>query len=130
MFRTCSTLCRPIANSSLFRLDTIGMAGFSHDFESLKGKSPPVVSALASFGGVQSSSPSVLIFFSARMFPPIFRIPTQRLRTIQRIVSSIGNVTTGLIESARDEKGADASADKSIIGTLGRVDLFTCLIVH
>jgi hypothetical protein len=54
----------------------------------------------------------------------LVRIPTQRLRTMQNIVASIGSVTEGLIESARAEKGADVSTDKSIIGTLGEVDFF------
>ena len=104
------------------------MAGFSHDFESLKGKSPPVAAALDSFGSVKPSILTLLAYFSARMFPPIIRIPTKRLRTMQHICASIGNVAKGLIESARNEKGANASTDKSIIGTLGKVDpLLACV---
>jgi hypothetical protein len=129
VFYTPTDLLR-IRNSSLFRLDTIGLAGFSHDFESLKGKSPPVVAALDSFGSVKRSIPSILIILFARIFPPILRIPTERLRTMRRINASISNVAKGLIESAQGEKGADVSADRSIIGTLGRVDSLACLITH
>jgi hypothetical protein len=107
-----------------YSLDTIGMAGFSHDFGSLKGKRPPVVTAVDSFGTVNTSVAAKLIFQLAQMFPQLIKIPTKRLRTMKNISASIGAFASGIIESARAGVETDASSDKSIIGTLGKLTNF------
>jgi hypothetical protein len=124
MFRTCPALRFMLLahrNSSPFmiRLDSIGMAGFSHDFESLKGKSPPVVAALDSFGSVNQSDLSLVLLFLSQLFPSLSGIPTERLTTLRNIVASINSFAGRIMES---EKEADVSTDKSIIATLGMLN--------
>lgn len=98
-------------------LDAIGMAGFSHDFESLKGKSPPVVAALDSFGDVNQDIPTFIILVLGHIFPSLLvKVPTKRQMTMKSVSASIGSLAGGLIESARVEK--DQSTDRSIIGML------------
>jgi hypothetical protein len=100
-------------------LDAIGIAGFSHDFGSLKGKSPPVVAALESFGIVGTSMASKLIFLVAETFPPIINIPTKRQRALRNMSASIGAFGSAIVQSARAGGETDVSSNKSIIGTLG-----------
>jgi hypothetical protein len=107
--------------SSQFRLDSIGIAGFSHDFGSLKGNSPPVVAALDALGSMNNSFSSMLVLALSQVFPPLINIPTPRLKKIKNICSSIGDVAGALIDSARVENEASRPADKSIIGTLGEL---------
>lgn len=108
-------------NPRLCRLDAIGMAGFSHDFESLKGKSPPVVAALDSFGDVNQDIPTFIILVLGHIFPSLLvKVPTKRQMTMKSVSASIGSLAGGLIESARVEK--DQSTDRSIIGMLGNVE--------
>ncbi|KAF8224488.1 cytochrome P450 [Tricholoma matsutake] len=101
-------------------LDTIGIAGFSHDFGSLKGKSPPVVAAFDSFGSLNSSASSMMVLFLSQMIPSLANIPTERMGVIKNVVASINSFAGSLLESARVEKGTDVLTDKSIIATLVR----------
>jgi hypothetical protein len=104
-------------------MDSIGLAGFSHNFEALDGKHPPVVTALDSFGDVKQSIPTMLMLFLGQLFPSLLiKFPTERLKTIKNISSTIGSLVGGIIDSARVDKEADVWSDKSIIGTLGKVD--------
>jgi hypothetical protein len=107
--------------SSQPRLEVIGNAGFSHDFGSLKGNSPPAVAALDDLESMNNSFSSMLVLALSQVFPPLINIPTPRLTKIKNICSSIGDVAGALIDSARVENEAGQPADKSIIGTLGEL---------
>ena len=50
-------------------LDSIGVAAFSHDFESLKGKRPELTEIFDSFGTTSPSKLSTAIFMLATIFP-------------------------------------------------------------
>ncbi|KIK89943.1 hypothetical protein PAXRUDRAFT_685575 [Paxillus rubicundulus Ve08.2h10] len=101
-------------------LDSIGIAGFSHDFGSLDGEKTSVTEVFDAFGHSSSAVNVVLLLFS-QVFPFITRIPTSRSKLIKRLNDTIGEISTVLLDRTRKEKElgiADDKGDHSIIGLL------------
>jgi hypothetical protein len=120
-------------------LDTIGLAGFSHNFESLNGKQTPLAAALDSFGDAKQDVPTMLMLLLAPLFPVLTdKFPSDRLRVLKSISPIIGSLAGELIDSARTVKelAPDGSTDKSIIGSLGKsmaalnYSVFACLLAR
>ncbi|KAF7360241.1 Cytochrome P450 [Mycena venus] len=93
-------------------LDTIGLAGFSHDFETLSGKTSQIDAAFDSVGSKPSLFDTVVFMLS--LVSPIFdKIPTGSgsvFRQLTKTMRSLGDkflATTG-----------DVTTDKSVIGLL------------
>ncbi|KAJ7194972.1 cytochrome P450 [Mycena pura] len=99
-------------------LDSIGIAGFSHEFGSLDGKPCEVTDA---FENLSNARPSPLqnIQFLLGMFLPWVKdwIPTERGRKLDELKISLRKVANKLIERSR-VSGVTNSEDKSIIGLL------------
>ncbi|KAF8838205.1 cytochrome P450 [Paxillus ammoniavirescens] len=101
-------------------LDSIGIAGFSHDFGSLDGKKTSVTEVFDAFGH-SSSAINVVLLLLSQVFPFITRIPTSRSKLISRLNKTIGEISMVLLDRTRQEKElgiADEKGDHSIIGLL------------
>ncbi|KIJ12890.1 hypothetical protein PAXINDRAFT_14252 [Paxillus involutus ATCC 200175] len=101
-------------------LDSIGIAGFSHDFGSLDGKKTSVTEVFDAFGH-SSSAINVVLLLLSQAFPFITRIPTSRSKLIRRLNATIGEISAVLLDRTRKEKElgiADEKGDHSIIGLL------------
>ncbi|KAF9239176.1 cytochrome P450 [Melanogaster broomeanus] len=102
------------------RLDTIGIAGFSHDFGSLDGKPASVTEMFDAFGS-SSNAGLNFMFLLAQAFPSIIRLPTPRSKLIDRLSDSMGEISTVLLNRTRKEKELgieDDKGEKSVIGLL------------
>ncbi|ESK95956.1 cytochrome p450 [Moniliophthora roreri MCA 2997] len=95
-------------------LDSIGIAGFSHDFGSLDGKSSAVVEAFESLGSTKPSAFGTIIFLLSFVFPFLNNLPTKRQRMLMALKKSMRDIADVLLERTR-KSGAE---DKSIIGLL------------
>ncbi|KAG2038389.1 cytochrome P450 [Suillus americanus] len=103
-------------------LDTIGIAGFSHDFGSLDGKRASVTEVFDTFGTNQRAS-TVNQFFilCALAFPIVTKIPTKRTNLFKQLNVTMGEISNELLIRSRREKDASMSErdeEKSIIGLL------------
>jgi cytochrome P450 len=103
-------------------LDTIGIAGFSHDFGSLDGKRASVTDALDTFGANQQvSAVNQILMLLASAFPIIFKIPTKRTNLLKKLSVIMGEISNDLLIRSRREKDINMSEtdkEKSVIGLL------------
>jgi hypothetical protein len=106
------------------RLDTIGIAGFSHDFGTLKGKRSTIAEIFASFGTVKQTFFLFFIFFVGMVFPPVIRFPSPRKSISVRLSLHATEIAKDLLRRTRKEKEAavDSQRDQSILGLLSRLD--------
>ncbi|KAG1780538.1 cytochrome P450 [Suillus placidus] len=103
-------------------LDTIGVAGFSHDFGSLDGKRASVTEVFDTFGNNQQASAANRVFILlASEFPIIAKIPTKRTNLFKKLSVTMGDISNDLLIRSRREKDLNVSErdeEKSIIGLL------------
>ncbi|KAG1842982.1 cytochrome P450 [Suillus subalutaceus] len=103
-------------------LDTIGIAGFSHDFGSLDGKRASVTDVFDTFGANQRASAVNRIFILlASAFPIIIKMPTKRTNLFKKLSVTMGEISNDLLIQSRREKDVNMSErdeEKSIIGLL------------
>ncbi|KAJ7705385.1 cytochrome P450 [Mycena rosella] len=99
-------------------LDTIGLAGFNHDFTALSGRPSAIASAFDSTGSKPSLMDTVVLVLS--MMLPIFDyIPTGRremLNNLAKIMKEIGDEFIA-------RTSADSTLEKSVVGLLGALSL-------
>ncbi|KAG2039475.1 cytochrome P450 [Suillus americanus] len=87
-------------------LDTIGIAGFSHDFGSLDGKRASVTDVFDTFA-----------------FPIIMKMPTKRTNLLKKLGVTMGKISDELLIRSCREKDVSMSGkdeEKSIIGLLSQ----------
>jgi hypothetical protein len=112
-------------------LDSIGIAGFSHEFASLDGKPCEVADAFENLGNARPS-PLENILFLLGMFLPWVRawIPTERGKKLADLKTSLRKVANKLLERSRE--GGVTGDEKSIIGLLSESEpqckTWTCLM--
>ncbi|TFY61456.1 hypothetical protein EVG20_g7054 [Dentipellis fragilis] len=104
-------------------LDSIGLAGFSHDFGTLRSEPALVGKIFDSFSQLDGSTPSKLLFF-LRPFLPRFvmnMIPNKREGTIRLLNDTMGKIAEELLVKFRKEheEGAE-EGDRSVLGLLCR----------
>ncbi|KAF7301040.1 Cytochrome P450 [Mycena indigotica] len=102
-------------------LDSIGIAGFSHDFEYIAGQSSPVTRAFESFQTMPTSFLSDMVFILSMKFPFILSLPTERMRLFWELNRSVTVIAQKLLASTRREKESNVAeefTDKSVIGLL------------
>ena len=103
-------------------LDTIGLAGFSHDFGSLEGKISSVSRALDT--SVSSPGRNVLNagwLVLLQVLTPLVYYPTKRNVLMQEVLQELSKISKELLSRSRKEKEAgivDGKTDKSVIGLL------------
>jgi len=101
-------------------LDSIGIAGFSHNFGSLDGKPCAVADA---FESLSTGKPSILesmMFLLSVIFPFLRKLPTERRKRLSELTRSLREIADILLE--RNKKGG-ANDEKSIIGLLSKSQL-------
>ncbi|OCH87669.1 cytochrome P450 [Obba rivulosa] len=100
-------------------LDTIGIAGFSHDFGTLLGKHAPVADAFDLLGHVKPSFSVIAILALGTVLPFMMNIPTERNVLLHHLNKSMEEIAGELLENTRKEaEGAASKVDNSIIGLL------------
>jgi hypothetical protein len=115
-------------------LDSIGIAGFSHDFNSLGGHSSSIASLFDSLAGLTPSSKSfitralssagTILFLLGTIFPILFKLPTEQIVMFRNLRKELGEITEELLEKTKKEKELefdDEKRDKSIIGLLSKL---------
>ncbi|KAI6012725.1 cytochrome P450 [Pisolithus orientalis] len=99
-------------------LDTIGLAGFSHDFGSLDGKTTRVVEVFDTFAGSTMNFPVILL---AQVFHLLLYVPTARGDLFGDMSRTLADISRKFLERSKEEKEAGivgGKDDKSIIGVL------------
>ncbi|KAG1873850.1 cytochrome P450 [Suillus subluteus] len=103
-------------------LDTIGIAGFSHDFGSLDGKHASVTEVFDTFGNnPQASAVTKILLLLASAFPILVKIPTKRTKLRNKLNVTMGEICNDLLLRSRREKDVnikEVEEEKSIIGLL------------
>ncbi|KAK2463849.1 hypothetical protein APHAL10511_004154 [Amanita phalloides] len=82
-------------------LDSVGIAGFGHDFKALEGHESPVYKAFGSFSESGSSSRR-FFFLLGPIFPQIVNVPTQRSRFPKRKGKLARQVDTRSVSQRRN----------------------------
>ncbi|KAL4079875.1 cytochrome P450 [Scleroderma yunnanense] len=85
-------------------LDSIGLAGFSHNFATLEGNKSPVSLALEAFGASKSSSASMDLFLLIQRFPILFSLPTYNNGLLNELYKATADISKTLFEKAKSEK--------------------------
>ncbi|EIW76504.1 cytochrome P450 [Coniophora puteana RWD-64-598 SS2] len=100
-------------------LDTVGIAGFSHDFGTLQGQQADVADVFHSLGHAPAkpSLMRMLIFNLAPHIPWLFKIPSKRSSILTKLNESMGQISEMLLSRTREQK-AEGEEDKSVIGLL------------
>ncbi|EPQ59966.1 cytochrome P450 [Gloeophyllum trabeum ATCC 11539] len=105
----------------LIRLDSIGIAGFSHDFGTLYGNHLTIAEIIDAFSIVRPSFFAMICFLLEPIFPVLRRVPTARGKLVQSLNESMADISHEMMERAR--KASDGNAkpeDNSVIGLLMR----------
>ncbi|KAJ7740567.1 cytochrome P450 [Mycena metata] len=98
------------------RLDSIGLAGFGHDFESLRGDYCTVTAAFYTLRApVRNYSLSDMIFRLAATTPYLRAIPTAKNRIINDFHAHMSRIAGDVLER---NSGKNRRADKSVLGLL------------
>jgi hypothetical protein len=102
-------------------LDSIGIAGFSHDFRYLDGQRSPATAAFEELLITEMSFLAQAVSIFSFTFPFIQNVPTHRMRLFQELRRSLSVITERLLADtcgAREGSVADEQTDKSVIGLL------------
>ncbi|KAJ7683554.1 cytochrome P450 [Mycena rosella] len=105
----------------LFRLDSIGIAGFSHDFRTLDGEYSAVAAAFDSLSFEGTGLLSGLVLILGIQFPFLAHLPTARNRIMGNLRKTMSVIADELLEKTRREKKShvtDETADRSVIGLI------------
>ncbi|KAI6131615.1 cytochrome P450 [Pisolithus croceorrhizus] len=105
-----------------FRLDSVGLAGFSHDFGSLVGKPTSITEIFDTVGSSsKQSAVNVGLLLLSQVFPLLEYVPTPRTKLLcemQRIMEDISKDLLTRTKREKEEGVLDGKEDKSIIGVL------------
>ncbi|KAI1792527.1 cytochrome P450 [Ganoderma leucocontextum] len=102
-------------------LDSIGIAGFSHDFGALDGKYSAVAEVFDAMGHVKPGIITAMALFFGNIFPFLWRLPTETRRLQLKLNQCMEEIAVPLLESTRREMkglGEAGKEEKSIIGLL------------
>ncbi|KAJ7140044.1 cytochrome P450 [Mycena crocata] len=106
------------------RLDTIGLAGFSHDFDTLSGQPSVVATAFDSLGSKMSRLEKATFLLSL-IFPVFDRIPSYRGSMMKRLGKTMRECADTFLSNTA---GRDIKTDKSVIGLLGKSFSFNFIL--
>ncbi|KAJ7706955.1 cytochrome P450 [Mycena rosella] len=96
-------------------LDTIGLAGFSHDFGTLSGKTSDIATVFDSIGSKPSMFNTVVFLLS--FIVPIFdKIPTGRQTNLDLLTKTLRGLASNFLATTGDA----GTTDKSVIGLLAK----------
>ncbi|KAJ7913157.1 cytochrome P450 [Mycena leptocephala] len=103
------------------QLDSIGIAGFSHDFRTLDGEYSAVAVAFDSLNFEGQGIVSNLVFLLGTQFPFLAHLPLDRNRIMGNFRRTMSGIADDLLEKTRREKKShisDETFERSIIGLL------------
>jgi hypothetical protein len=110
----------PYSFSERCRLDTIGLAGFSHDFGALDSKPSAVATAFADFADAGMGLGDAVVFFVQFLFPQIISLPTPRQRAINNLHEASGQIAKEMIRKVQmDER---EKGERSVMGLMSEFD--------
>jgi hypothetical protein len=102
-----------------FRFDSIGIAGFGHDFKALEGHKSPTFEAFNRLSNVQDSAAMLLYMVAGLFIPQVVNIPTEPARFLKNMKKNFSDIAEKLIEdSQRSEDASETMGHRSIIGLL------------
>ncbi|KAJ7772424.1 cytochrome P450 [Mycena metata] len=107
-------------------LDSIGIAGFSHDFHYIDGQKSAVTAAFEALQVIETSLFSTIIFILSFTFPILLSVPTERMRLFWALRASLDIIAQRLLANTRREKEAGVAeelTDKSVIGLLLKAEM-------
>ncbi|KAJ7476918.1 cytochrome P450 [Mycena galericulata] len=107
-------------------LDSIGIAGFSHDFRYIEGHESSVTAAFEALQVSEMTFFAELLFSLAFTFPWLLNVPTQRMRLFWELRRSLNVIADRLLTNTRREKEgnvAEELTDKSVIGLLLKAEV-------
>ncbi|KAJ3498395.1 hypothetical protein NLJ89_g10225 [Agrocybe chaxingu] len=111
-------------------LDSVGVAGFGHDFDALDGEDSAIVDVFESFGSDDTSLLSRFVFLMGPVFPTLQNLPTKKNRMLRRLRYTMRDIADELLARNRREKeGKQMSEEKSVIGLLAFIAVAECLII-
>jgi hypothetical protein len=112
-------------------LDTIGIAGFSHDFGTLQGNHSAIAEVFESFVMLKHTLFQIVVFILSTAFPILMRTPGPRRNLVQKFSSNAENISRQLLETTRKEKegAGEGQRDHSVIGLLSMFDLISYSIL-
>ena len=103
-------------------LDSIGIAGFGHNFGALDGRPSTVEEVFDTFCTLPPLGISILIPILGIVFPILAKIPNDRSRLVKRLHNSMEEISKVVLERSRQEleveQKSDSELSKSIIGAL------------
>jgi len=107
-------------------LDSIGLAGFSHDFGAIYGKKSAVTETFDAF----STTPPTKFFrfmfvVLGLVFPWFVNLPTARTQMSKKLNDAMAEIAEALLKRTRREKeqgGNEGEKDRSVIGALLRAE--------
>jgi hypothetical protein len=102
------------------RLDSIGIAGFSHDFGALRGKGSAIADVFNSFGLLKFTFFQLLVFGLGGVFPILAYIPSPRRLLEKKFSLTAEGISRELLEKTRKEKEGtvEGKGDYSVMGRL------------
>ncbi|KAF7354652.1 Cytochrome P450 4F12 [Mycena sanguinolenta] len=107
-------------------LDSIGIAGFSHDFRYLDGQQSPVTIAFEAMAVEEVGLLAEMVLTLSFVFPILLSVPTQRMRLFWELRRSLNVIAERLLANTRRDKEegvAEELTDKSIIGLLLKAEV-------
>ncbi|KAI8984875.1 cytochrome P450 [Trametes punicea] len=102
-------------------LDSIGIAGFSHDFGSLEGNYSSVADVFDRMGHLKPSPITAAAIMFGHVFPFLWHLPTPMRRMQKKLNKSMEEIANVVLENARREMtgiGEKGREENSIIGLL------------
>jgi hypothetical protein len=105
--------CHLTSDADAHSLDTTGLAGFSHDFDSFSGRKSDIARAFEELSDNSLGAADGLVAVLQPTFPLVSKIPTQRARAIARLKAACVIVARRFMERMGEEKG-----ERSIMGLL------------
>ncbi|KZT22679.1 cytochrome P450 [Neolentinus lepideus HHB14362 ss-1] len=105
-------------------LDSIGIAGFSHDFGALRGNHLAIAEIIESFSTVRPSIFAMICFLLEPIFPVLRKIPNARSELTRRLNDSVTEISQEMLARTQKANGGDNAKhqDNSIIDEAGDTD--------
>jgi len=99
-------------------LDSLGNAGFSHDFGALRGQPSSVTAAFHSVDELKPSPLMMLVFVLGPLFPNLCaKIPNERWDKLAELAARLKVIAADLLKKASEET-KENDADRSILGVM------------
>ncbi len=105
--------------------DTIGTAGFGHEFGSLEGRQSDVKDVFEVFGFSPPQGLSLILPLLGPVLPMLQMIPNKRKRLNHRLNNAMAAISAVLLQRSRREKEMGVTdTGRTIMGTLGECAQF------